>query len=35
VLQRWPQLLTTGARWGGKTRCVANPQAVAIQDGSL
>jgi flavin-dependent dehydrogenase len=35
VLQRWPHLLTTGARWGGKTRCVADPQAIAIQDGSL
>jgi hypothetical protein len=28
LLQRWPKLLTWGASWGGKTRCVADPSAV-------
>jgi flavin-dependent dehydrogenase len=31
LLQRWPELLTWGAGWGGKTRCVADPAAIAVQ----
>jgi len=33
LLQRWPRLLTLGADWSGKTRCVADPAAIAIQNG--
>ncbi len=33
LLQRWPALLTLGAAWGGKTRCAADPAAIAIQNG--
>ncbi|MHB8948674.1 MAG: NAD(P)/FAD-dependent oxidoreductase [Rhodoferax sp.] len=33
LLQRWPGLLTLGAGWGGKTRCAADPAAIAIQNG--
>jgi len=32
LLQRWPSLLTRAAAWGGKTRCVADPAAVAQQN---
>jgi len=32
LLQRWPGLLTLGAGWGGKTRCAADPAAIAIQN---
>jgi 2-polyprenyl-6-methoxyphenol hydroxylase-like FAD-dependent oxidoreductase len=30
VLRRWPRLLSLGARWGGKVRCVANPRGLAV-----
>lgn len=33
LAQRWPALLTLVAGWGGKTRCVADPAAIAIQNG--
>ncbi len=33
LMQRWPALLTLGAGWGGKTRCAADPAAIAIEDG--
>lgn len=33
LLQRWPALLTLVAGWGGKTRCAADPAAIAIQNG--
>lgn len=33
LLQRWPGLLTLGALWGGKTHCVTDPTAIAIQSG--
>jgi len=33
LLQRWPGLLTLGAAWAGKTRCAADPAAIAIQNG--
>ena len=32
LVQRWPGLLTLGAAWGGKTRCAADPTAIAIQN---
>lgn len=32
LLQRWPALLTRAAVWGGKTRCAADPAAVARQN---
>jgi len=32
LLQRWPTLLTRAAVWGGKTRCTADPAAIAIQN---
>lgn len=32
LLQRWPALLTLGAGWSGKTRCAADPSAIAIQN---
>lgn len=31
LLQRWPALLTRVAAWGGKTRCAADPAAIAHQ----
>jgi len=33
LVQRWPALLTLVAGWGGKTRCAADPAAIAIQNG--
>ncbi len=33
LLQRWPRLLTMGADWGDKTRCVADPAAIANLSG--
>ncbi|MCJ7799762.1 MAG: hypothetical protein MUP33_08410, partial [Polaromonas sp.] len=33
LLQRWPGLLTLAAAWAGKTRCAADPAAIAIQNG--
>lgn len=33
LVRRWPGLLTLGAGWGGKTRCAADPAAIAIQNG--
>lgn len=32
LIQRWPGLLTIGAAWGGKTRCAADPAAIASQN---
>lgn len=32
LLRRWPALLTRAAAWGGKTRCAADPAAIAIQN---
>jgi len=32
LVQRWPRLLTLGASWGGKTRCAADPSAIAIHN---
>ena len=33
LMQRWPALLTLAAGWGGKTRCAADPAAIATQNG--
>ncbi len=33
LVQRWPALLTMLAGWGGKTRCAADPAAIALQNG--
>ncbi|WP_210544768.1 hypothetical protein [Rhodoferax sp. PAMC 29310] len=32
LMLRWPALLTLVAGWGGKTRCAADPGAIAIQN---
>jgi flavin-dependent dehydrogenase len=32
LVQRWPELLTLCADWGGKTRCAADAAAIAIQN---
>lgn len=33
LVRFWPALLTLVAGWGGKTRCAANPAAIAVQNG--